>query len=989
MALGVLNNLSAIYAENNLNNTNSSLQTVLQQLSSGSRINSGADDAAGLSLVNGLEANSSALTQSETNATEGVGLLEVADGALSQVTSLLNRAITLATEASNGTLNSTQESAANQEYQSILAEVNNIGSTTTYNQQQVFTGNTVAIYTGDSSTAGSSIDDLNIHALSESSVGDTNGVMSYSNGQDNVFIDLSNAGQNAAITDSLGASTATTTINVSYMSKGANGAAVSSSAAISVGAGTSYANTAQGLISAINNSGLGLNATFTTAAQAGSAAVATATSGNNGTGGATDTGIEISGAGIGTGTDGVGVVGTLTLGGSSDTLGGTLSIMGSDGTSHTVNLGKANSTDTLANLAATINAAGYGVTASLNTVAVNGHAAGTVLTFTSADSNVTVSGTSVTDTTPSIPASTTISASNLGSLTVTAAADKLTGTLTGVEGDGTTPFSISLNGMTLAQLQQSFSAGGANAGLGITASLNTGGTPNTILTFAKASGDASTPSISISGSSITDANVTAPSIDTSANTGTQIGTLTVTSAGDTLTGTLTGIEDDGTTSFSIDLAGQNIAQISADFATGGSYASYGLTATVGGADNNVLTFTSSGGTGSGVVGATGTSITDTNTTSPTVASATALGTLTVGKSSDTLSGTLSGVKADGSTPFSIDLDGMTLSELQASFAVGGANAGLGITAAISGSGNNVLQFTSTGGADKATIGNSGNLTDSTVPVLVSTGFTNTPTTGTPNSTTLGSLSIASSDTLSGSLVIGANTIAIGATNNTGASLASAINKGDYGVTATYDSTSGALTFTSANSSMTVNSSSLEEAVGSGTPAAVGAVTGTAVTASQYYSLGISGSIEDTSTAVTVNGATTYGGTGNVGITTDLNGETGIATTSYTDDAGISLKGTDLLNQSDAETALTSLNTAITDVAAQDGYIGAEINTLNSISQVMSTQQENVVSAQNAIQATDYASATSNMSKYEILSQTGIAALAQANSVQQEVTKLLQ
>ena len=70
MALGVLNNLSAIYAENNLNNTNTSLQSVLQQLSSGSRINSGADDAAGLSLVNGLQANQTALTQSSTNATE-------------------------------------------------------------------------------------------------------------------------------------------------------------------------------------------------------------------------------------------------------------------------------------------------------------------------------------------------------------------------------------------------------------------------------------------------------------------------------------------------------------------------------------------------------------------------------------------------------------------------------------------------------------------------------------------------------------------------------------------------------------------------------------------------------------------------------------------------------------------------------------------------------------------------------------------------------
>jgi flagellin len=122
---------------------------------------------------------------------------------------------------------------------------------------------------------------------------------------------------------------------------------------------------------------------------------------------------------------------------------------------------------------------------------------------------------------------------------------------------------------------------------------------------------------------------------------------------------------------------------------------------------------------------------------------------------------------------------------------------------------------------------------------------------------------------------------------------------------------------------------------------------------------------------------------------DTTGSSGTATTSYTDGAGEALNTTDLLTQSDAESALNDLNVAISDVAAQDGYIGAEINTLNSISQVMSTQQENVVSAQNAIQATDYASATSNMSKYEILSQTGIAALAQANSVQQEVTKLLQ
>ncbi len=116
---------------------------------------------------------------------------------------------------------------------------------------------------------------------------------------------------------------------------------------------------------------------------------------------------------------------------------------------------------------------------------------------------------------------------------------------------------------------------------------------------------------------------------------------------------------------------------------------------------------------------------------------------------------------------------------------------------------------------------------------------------------------------------------------------------------------------------------------------------------------------------------------------------GIATISYAATGHGSLSGTDLTNQGNAETALTALNTAITDVAAQDGYVGAQINTLNAVSQVLSTQQENVTSAQNAVQATDYAAASSNMSKYEILRQTGISALAQANSVQQEVTKLLQ
>lgn len=144
MSLGVLNNITAIYAQNNLNQSQSSLQKVLTQLSSGSRINSGADDAAGLSLANGLQASATALSQSAKNASEGVDFLQVADGALSQVTSLLNRAVTLATEASNGTLNGSQTNAADSEYQKILTEINTINSTTQYNGINTFAATSYA-----------------------------------------------------------------------------------------------------------------------------------------------------------------------------------------------------------------------------------------------------------------------------------------------------------------------------------------------------------------------------------------------------------------------------------------------------------------------------------------------------------------------------------------------------------------------------------------------------------------------------------------------------------------------------------------------------------------------------------------------------------------------------------------------------------------------------------------------------------------------------
>src|SRR5690348_8034273 len=91
MSISILNNTAATAAENQLNATSVSLQKTLLQLSSGSRINSGSDDAAGLAIADGLHANVTALSQSARNATDGIGYLQTADGSLSQVTNLLQR----------------------------------------------------------------------------------------------------------------------------------------------------------------------------------------------------------------------------------------------------------------------------------------------------------------------------------------------------------------------------------------------------------------------------------------------------------------------------------------------------------------------------------------------------------------------------------------------------------------------------------------------------------------------------------------------------------------------------------------------------------------------------------------------------------------------------------------------------------------------------------------------------------------------------------
>lgn len=150
-AFSIVNNLSAINAQNRLIATEGNLRTTLTRLSSGLRINSSGDDAAGLAIADGLRADVRALTQGARNASDGVSLLQTADSALNEVSLLLTRAVTLAEQAASGTSgadNSDSKVALDDEFQDILDEIGRISQSVDFNGLNLLGGATTGTSTG-------------------------------------------------------------------------------------------------------------------------------------------------------------------------------------------------------------------------------------------------------------------------------------------------------------------------------------------------------------------------------------------------------------------------------------------------------------------------------------------------------------------------------------------------------------------------------------------------------------------------------------------------------------------------------------------------------------------------------------------------------------------------------------------------------------------------------------------------------------------------
>jgi flagellin len=140
MSLFIATNVASLNAQSNLAHTQISLQTSFARLSSGYRINSAADDAAGLGISDSMVAQIRSYSVAERNANDGISMSQTADGAGAQVTSMLQRMRELSVQAANGSLQSADRANADVEFQALVSEIDRVASTTQFNGISLLTG---------------------------------------------------------------------------------------------------------------------------------------------------------------------------------------------------------------------------------------------------------------------------------------------------------------------------------------------------------------------------------------------------------------------------------------------------------------------------------------------------------------------------------------------------------------------------------------------------------------------------------------------------------------------------------------------------------------------------------------------------------------------------------------------------------------------------------------------------------------------------------
>lgn len=158
MALSILTNNASLNAQRNLSGTGRALASNFAKLSSGQRINTAGDDAAGLAISERMKSQIRSMSQAERNANDGISLLQTAEGALNENSGILIRMRELAMQSANGTLGDSERSALQTEFVQLRSEINRISEVTEFNGQKLLNGETdsfsfqVGISASDSDT---------------------------------------------------------------------------------------------------------------------------------------------------------------------------------------------------------------------------------------------------------------------------------------------------------------------------------------------------------------------------------------------------------------------------------------------------------------------------------------------------------------------------------------------------------------------------------------------------------------------------------------------------------------------------------------------------------------------------------------------------------------------------------------------------------------------------------------------------------------------
>jgi len=140
MAQVINTNVASLFAQRNLDGSQAALNVALQRLSSGLRINSAKDDAAGLAITQRMSARIGSLNQATRNANDGISMIQTAESAMQEIQNMLVRMKELATQASSSTVGNTERGFINTELQQLKDEVNNIASRTAFNGQKLLDG---------------------------------------------------------------------------------------------------------------------------------------------------------------------------------------------------------------------------------------------------------------------------------------------------------------------------------------------------------------------------------------------------------------------------------------------------------------------------------------------------------------------------------------------------------------------------------------------------------------------------------------------------------------------------------------------------------------------------------------------------------------------------------------------------------------------------------------------------------------------------------